>query len=123
MKLKLLLSLLIIGLSLTAYSKKKPLIQGKEAVVEAATKELAEAMNPPEGELYLFQVEYNIKGEFVMDIGIQHKGLVSSVFCAGSEGADIKTQNLIKDFIKQYEFQFKLPKGHKYKFQYIFKFE
>lgn len=121
--MKYLFTLLIVAISFSVFAKKKPLIQDREAVTEAATKEFIKAMEPPEGELYVFKTEHNIKGEFIMDIGIQHKGFVCSVFCVGREGADIKTQNLVKDFIKQYEFNFKLPKDKKHKFQYIFKFE
>ena len=122
--MKRLLFIVLIGsLATVAYSGKKPLIEGKDAITEAATKELSEQMKAPDGELYLFKTEYNIHGEYVMDITIHEKGEVASVFCAGNEGGDIQSQNKLKDFVKAYEFSFKVPKGKKYKFQYIFKFE
>jgi len=106
-----------------AYAGKKPLIEGKDAVAEAAIKELSTQMLAPEGEFYLFNEEFNIQGEYTMDITIHDKGEVASVFCVNNLGGDIPTQNRLKDFVKDYEFNFKVPKGKKFKFQYIFKFD
>ncbi len=80
-----------------AFSGKKPFIQDKDAIIEAATKELSEQMEAPEGELYLFKTEYNIQGEYMMDITIHDKGKVASVFAAGNEGGNIQSQNKVKD--------------------------
>lgn len=110
-------------LALQSFAQKKVLIESKEEIIEQATKELNNAMQPPEGELYLWNVENNIKGEYIIDITIREKGDIASVFMAGSDGADIKMQNMVKDRIRLFEFSFKMPKGKTYKFQYIFKFE
>jgi len=118
-----LIILLMCSFVTAAYSGKKPLIEGKDEVTEAATKELSEQMNAPEGVFYLFKTEHNIRGEYMMDITVHDKGTVASVFVAGREGGDIQSQNKVKDFVKDYEFGFKLPKGKKYKFQFIFKFD
>ncbi len=80
-------------------------------------------MKPPDGLIYVYKTENNIRGEYVMDITIHERGKVASVFCAGNDGGTIKSQNKVKDFIKDYQLSFKVPKGKKYKFQYIFKFE
>jgi hypothetical protein len=110
-------------LSFASFAQKKVLIESKEAIIEEATKELDAAMQPPEGSLYLFKLENNIKGEYIIDITIREKGDIASVFMAGSEGTDIKMQNLVKDKVRLFEFNFKMPKGKTYKFQYIFKFD
>jgi hypothetical protein len=110
-------------LTLTSFAQKKVLIESKEEIIEQATKELTAAMQPPEGSLYLWKVENSIKGEYIIDITIREKGDIASVFMAGSEGADIKMQNMVKDKIRLFEFSFKMPKGKTYKFQYIFKFD
>jgi hypothetical protein len=117
------LFILFVLLSQSGYSQKKELIELMPEVIEAATKELNESMQPPEGKLFLFKSENQITGEYVLDITIHEKGTVASVFISGSEGGNIKNQNMLKDFIKDYEFSFKMPKGKKYKFQYIFKFD
>ncbi len=116
--------LLVFGfLSFCSIAQKKVLIESKEEIIEQATKELTAAMQPPEGSLYLWKVENNIKGEYIIDITIREKGDIASVFMAGSDGNDIKMQNMVKDKIRLFEFSFKMPKGKNYKFQYIFKFD
>ncbi|NOX48316.1 MAG: hypothetical protein GXO89_15205 [Chlorobi bacterium] len=119
---------LIILLVMTAFAgfsqkKKKLLIESKDEVIEAAKKELDFAMKAPEGEIYLFAQERGIKGEYTFDISIHEKGKTASVFCDSREGGSIKMQNTLKDFIKEFQFYFKMPKGKKYKFTYVFKFK
>lgn len=121
--MKKIVLLLFVFSTTVGLAQKKELLETKEEVVEAATRELDAAMQPPEGELYLFKQENGIKGEYVMDIQVHEKGQVAAVFCSGSEGGDIKQQNKLKDKIFQFEFGFKVPKGKRYKFQYIFKFD
>lgn len=120
--MRLTLILVLFTLSLSTWAQKKILIESKEEIIETATKELTQAMQPPEGSLYLFQQEFAIKGEYIFDITIREKGTVASVFVAGNEGGSIQQQNLVKDKVKAFEFSFKLPKGKTYKFQYIFDF-
>lgn len=121
--MKFTIILLFAMVTLQTYAQKKILLESKDEIIEQATKELNDAMQPPEGALYLWKVENNIKGEYIIDITIREKGDIASVFMAGSDGADIKMQNLVKDRIRLFEFGFKMPKGKTYKFQYIFKFD
>jgi hypothetical protein len=121
MRLTILAILAVI--SLTAQAQKKILIESKDEIIEMAAKELTLAMQPPEGSLYLFKQEFNIKGEYIFDITIREKGEVASVFVAGNEGGTIQQQNLVKDKVKNFEFSFKMPKGKTYKFQYILNFD
>ena len=109
--------------AMQTFAQKKILLESKEEIIEQATTELNNAMQPPEGVLYLWKVENSIKGEYIIDITIREKGDIAAVFMAGSDGADIKMQNLVKDRIRLFEFSFKMPKGKTYKFQYIFKFD
>ena len=116
--------LLIIFISVIGYGQKqkKILIESHEQIIETAIKELDQAMQSPEGSLYLFKKEHNIEGTYKFDISVHEKGAVASVFVSESEGGTIQMQNSLKDFIKDFEFNFKCPKGKKYKFQYVFKF-
>jgi len=104
-----------------AMAQKKEMIENTDAVVKRATSELNQAMQP-EGSIRTWAAEKNITGEYTFDITIHEKGQVATVFVAGNEGGDIKMQNLLKDHMKTFEFNFKMPKGKKYKFQYKFTF-
>lgn len=105
-----------------AQKKKKPFFSDKEEITQAAVTELDSLMKGPEGELFLFAKENNIRGEYTFDITIKNKGHVSSVFVAGNVGGDIPSQNSLKDKILEHKFFFKTPKNKSFKFQYIFKF-
>lgn len=109
-------------ISISAYAGKKPLIEDYEKVVATAKAELEKSLQAPEGELYLFAQENAISGTFSFDITIHEKGLVATVFVASNEGESIKSQNMLKDFVKAMKFNFKMPKGKDYKFNYLFKF-
>jgi hypothetical protein len=123
-KMKRTLIILLVMTALAGFSqkKKKLLIESKTKVVEAAKKELDFAMQASEGEIYLFAQEQGIKGEYTFDISIHEKGKTASVFCDSREGGSVKMQNKLKDFIKEFQYYFKMPKGKKYKFTYTFKF-
>jgi len=108
--------------ALSAYAGKKPLIENYDEVVAAATNALDKAMQGPEGEIYLFASEKNIYGKFDFDITIHEKGLVATVFVNSREDGSIQSQNMLKDFVKDLKFNFKMPKGKDYKFNYVFLF-
>ena len=109
--------------SMTGFTKKWPTVETRQEVIEAAKKEFSLAMQAPLGELYLFKQRNNISGEYTIDITIHEKGKVATVFVVSNKEGTIKQQNLVKDFIKGYRLNFKMPKGKDYKFQYIFKFK
>ena len=122
MKKTLIILLVMTSLAGFSQKKKKLLIESKAEVIEAAKKELDFAMQSPEGEIFLFVREQGIKGEYTFDISIHEKGKTASVFCDSREGGSIAMQNKLKDFIKEFQYYFKMPKGKKYKFTYVFKF-
>lgn len=120
--MRLLIILISIIITTTVYAQKKQLVESKEEVETLAAKEFDLAMTPPEGVLYLFGLEHNIKGEYSFKITLGDKGKVVSVFAKGNEGGDIPSQNKVKDAVKDFKFNFKLPKDKNFTLHYIFKF-
>lgn len=104
-------------------AQKKELIEYQDDIIKRATYELDSAMKAPEGILFLFSQKKHIHGTYVIDLTIREKGEVASVYCVGNEGGSIESQNILKDFVKNFVFNFKMPKGKRYKFQYEFKFD
>ena len=120
---KFFLTFIVITLGISSYSQKKELIEDKDQIHERAKAELELAQAPPEGSLYLFIQEHNIKGEYTYDITIREKGDVATVFSVGNNNGTIDSQNKLKDFLLTLEFNFKMPKGKYYKFRHTFKLE
>lgn len=114
----MLLILLFSGL----YAQKKILIEDTQKVIETAKAELDEAMKAPDGNLYLFAQKYQITGSFEIKLTIHEKGKVATVFVEKNEGGSIKSQNMFKDYLMKQKFNFKMPKGNDYKFNYTFNF-
>lgn len=114
--------MIIIPITCFGQKQKRILIDSKEEVVEKAIKELDMAMQAPEGSLYVFKNENNISGKYEFEICVHEKGKVASVYCKEREGGAIPMQNKLKDFVKDFSFYFKMPKGKKYKFTYVFNF-
>ena len=113
---------LFILLAIIVQSQKKPLIVERDQVIERARTELDSAMQSPEGELFVLAGEYGISGTYIFDISIREKGKVASVFCVERPDGTIKMQNILKDLVKEFKFNFKMPKGKSFKFQYTFQF-
>lgn len=65
-----------------------------------------------------------VKGMFAFDITIWNKGEVVSIRALGrSDGASVEDQNALKNYIKELKFDFKVPKGKRYKVTYNFMIE
>lgn len=110
-------------LSITVSAQKKILISENDQVVEEARKEIDKTLANPESD-FMKAIKVNkVTGEYVFDITIYEKGKVLSVFAVRSDNWDVKMQNLVKDLVRLLEFDFKMPKGKSYKFQYIFTFK
>lgn len=103
-------------------AQKKKLVESKEEIETLAKAEFDLAMKGPEGSLYLLATEYNIKGEYTFKITLGDKSKVVSVFVINREGGDIGSQNKVKDAVKAFKFNFKLPKNKNYSFEHKFKF-
>lgn len=96
-------------------SQKKVRLSSMEEVVQHAAAVLdEEAMN---GDLNEYGKKYGVRGNYTYDITLDSKGKVVTVFSINRDGS-IEGQNRIKDFLKDYRFSFKAPKGKRYKFQY-----
>lgn len=119
---KSLLLFLMLAVFTSVYAGKKPLIEHSDEIKAAAIAELDTAMMAPEGRLYLFAQQNQISGLFVFDITIYEKGKVATVFVSSNEGGSLQSQSKLKDFIKDFDFDFKMPKGKKYKFSYQLNF-
>ena len=98
----------------------KPLLQDYSEVMAKARAELDSSMQT--GVLKEFGVKHKIKGEYTMDITIHEKGKVLTVFTVSNNSDNLKMQTGLKDFVRTLEFNFKMPKGKLYKFQYTFLF-
>ncbi|MCF6342235.1 MAG: hypothetical protein L3J31_05455 [Bacteroidales bacterium] len=120
--MRIIIVLIAVLLASFMLPEKKPLIESREKVEAAAKKEFVQAMQPPEGELYLFGVENIIKGEYYFKITLGDRGKVTSIYVISREGGDIPSQNKVKDAVKAFRFNFKLPKNKDYSFKHKFKF-
>lgn len=115
--------IILASIAFQVNAQKKPLIEAKEKIIETAVNEINNALKPPEGELYLWSKEMDIKGVYYFQITIGEKGKVLTVFCSDrKKDATIEFQNKLKDRVLAFEFNFKMPKKRRYKFDYIFEF-
>lgn len=119
---KKILFITLLVVSSSAFSQKMPLLTDKEAVISRARKEIDNLMADQQSDLRKLAKENKISGEFIFDITVAGRGQVLSVFVVGSEAEDVKKQNLVKDWIKNLRFNFKMAKKTRYKFQYTFNF-
>jgi hypothetical protein len=118
----LIVVLLIMGFALISHAQENNYSSPEEPFVKQAISELAAAMSPPKGNLYLFGIEKKISGSFTFDLTIRGKGEMATVFVVSTEGGTIKMQNMLKDRLKAFRFSFKMPKGKSYKFQHTLQF-
>ena len=72
------------------------------------------------GKLREYIQKQNISGIFIFDITLHKKGEVATVFAASDERTDIRSQNLLKDYIRQMRFDVKIAKDQRIKFRYTF---
>jgi hypothetical protein len=120
---RLLVIIIFLGLTSQAFSQDKEYSSPDEPFVQKAISELNFAQTPPKGSLYIFATEKKLTGRFTFDLTIRGKGEMATVFAVSTEGSGtIKMQNLLKDWLKAYQFSFRMPKGKSYKFQYTFQF-
>lgn len=115
--------LFLLIFSVSASAQKKVLIAEKDQVIEEAKKELDQTLANPESDFMKVVTEKKVTGVYVFDITICEKGKVLSVFVVSSNASDVKMQNQVKDLVKAFDFNFKMPKGKSYKFQYTFNFK
>lgn len=119
--IKTLLIVLSMALTTNLMAQKKPFYNTEEEVVEAAYKQLDFSMK--EGALKEWAEDFKPKGSYTMDIAIIHKGTVVTIRpVERSEDGDIRTQNALKNYMKNYRFPFKMSKTKSTQITYEFKF-
>lgn len=104
--------------SLTANAQ-KPFYKDQAEVEVAATAELNNLMKD---EKVLKEIaKKNIHGSYTYKITVNDKGLIASMqFLEKSEDASISGQNHFNYLVRKHKFNFKIPKGNYYTFNYIF---
>lgn len=114
--------ILSLFLVLSVSAQKKELLTDPSVIEMRVTEDLN---NHQQSEDWAKWIEKNpIKGMFAFDITIWNKGEVVSIRALGrSDDAEITHQNALKNYIKQLKFDFKVPKGKRYKVTYNFMIE
>jgi len=112
----LLFSLVIMVLSAKA---QRPYVETNEEFIELATKDLDAHMKD---EKFLKKMEKeDIHGSYKFQITVGDKGKITHMrSLERSEDASINGQNTLNDLVKKYKFDFKIPKGNYYNFEYTF---
>lgn len=120
MKNVVMMTLLLLGSMV--FAQKPTLVTSKADVEEKAKAELD--LSAKEGDIKEFVVENNIKGEYYFDLTVGDKKRIVTVFAIGNDSDNIKSQNALRDFMKEFTFStIKVPKDKRYKFEYTFFFE
>lgn len=121
MRSNLLIFLLMLGfygISLTANGQ-KPFYKDQSEIEVAATTELDVLMKD---EKVLKEIaKKDIRGSYTYKITVNDKSQIASMqFLEKSEDASINGQNHFNYLVRQHKFNFKIPKGNYYTFQYQF---
>ena len=103
-------------LCFTGYSQSSSSFD-KQPIIAEAQRQLT-VMATSTGELGEACLKNGVAGTFVVDITIQGKGIVLTVFMVSSDVEDISDQNFLKNRITQVEFpNIKIPKKERVKFR------
>jgi hypothetical protein len=103
-------------------AQKPPVATTKDDVIKEVQRQLAE-LSTGEGKLAVYCAENNVKGEFVMDLTIQGKGKLLTIYMVSSSVEDIKYQNMLKNKLSEFYFvNIKLPKNERVKFRHTLTF-
>lgn len=108
----------ILALTVGVAAQKKEYLSDPE-IIEQKAKESLDNHVATNNNFQKYISKNDISGTYVYDIVIWNKGEVASVNAISREG-EIKSQNLLKDYLKEFRFPLKLPKNQQYKFRYTF---
>ena len=100
-------------------AQKKLLIKDADTIIMTAKKYIDTDLQA-EGKIREFVDKHQLKGLFDVDLTINEKGEVVSVFFQQKPDIEIKKISYFREFLNSYTFPFKTPKGRKYKFNYQF---
>ncbi len=117
-KLYIILLLILSFTSLESYAQ-RPFVESNEEFTELATKNLNDLV---QDEKFLKKMDKkDVHGSYTYQITVGDKGKITSMrSLERSEGANINGQNTLNDLVKKHKFDFKIPKGNFYNFQYTF---
>lgn len=124
METRLFKQLIIIVLLLTGgyvSAQKKILIKDSDTIIMTAKKYIETDLQP-EGKIREIVDKHQLTGLFDVDLTINEKGEVVSVFFQQKPEIEIKKISYFREFLNSYTFPIKTPKGRKYKFNYQFNF-
>jgi hypothetical protein len=113
--------LLFALISVNVAAQKKPTLTDADTIVMTAKQQIE--LDLKEGSAFFEFVEkQKLVGSFDVDLTINEKGEVVSVFFQKKPDIEIKKLTYFREFLNEYKFNFKTPKGRKYKFNYQFNF-
>lgn len=116
------LTLLSLFLALGVSAQKKELLTDPGTIETRVVQELDAHQKGDDWAKFIKKNQ--VKGMFAFDITVWNKGEVVSVRALGrSDGADVRHQNAIRNYISDMKFNFKVPKGKRYKVTYNFMIE
>lgn len=105
--------------ALTANAQKE--YHQDQSAIEAAGISQLDLMMQNEKVLKKLKKE-DIHGEYTYKITVKEKSKIASMlFLDKSESASMKGQNYFNNLVSNYKFDFKMPKGNYYTFEYTFK--
>jgi hypothetical protein len=106
-------------LVITAGKAQRPYVETRDEFVELATKDLNEYVKD---EKFLKDMEKEgIHGTYTYQITVGDKGKITHMRSLDrSENASIHGQNTLNDLVREFKFEFKIPKGNLYNFDYTF---
>jgi hypothetical protein len=101
-------------------SAQRPILETQEAVVASAITQLDSLMK--DEKFLKMLVKEEVHGNHTYQIGVGDKGQINTMRALSqSENASIDGQNYLNNLVKVHKFDFKLPKGNFYKFEYTFR--
>lgn len=108
-------------ISINVTAQKKPTLTDADTIIMTAKQQIELDLKDG-GAFFEFVTEHQLQGLFDVDLTINEKGEVVSVFFQKKPEIEIKKLTYFREFLNSYKFNFKTPKGRKYKFNYQFNF-
>lgn len=114
-----LFSILVILLVHIGSYAQRPFVETNDEFTELATRNLNELV---QDEKFLKNMDKkDVHGAYTYQITVGDNGKISSMrSLERSEDASINGQNTLNDLVKKHKFDFRIPKGNFYNFQYTF---
>lgn len=111
----------ILLLNYPALGQKPVKLTEAKEIIAFAKNQLDQGLQA-EGEITEFVAKKQIKGHFNVDLSFDEKGKVVSVFFVEKQAPDLRTVTVFRNYLNEYRFNIKAPKGRKYKFNFDFNF-